>query len=199
MTAGNRRPRMTLKVSLPGDQSRIRQAILYVAKQCERAEHFGAIKLNKIIWKADFDSFAERGVPVTGREYRRQKFGPVLRELVPVRREMLQEGLIRIQRVRMGTDEKGRPIFEERAVVEGTPLISLLSAEDKKFLDHSISHYWFMTGEESSDESHGVAWKTRSDGDPMPYELSLLSDEPLPAKQLERIKHLIYERGWISE
>src|SRR3954452_13432604 len=93
-----RAPRLTVTVPLPGGQSRLRQLILHVATRCEKAEWFGAIKLNKIIWKADFDSFAERRVPVTGREYRRQKFGPALREMLPVHRDMQAEGLIRVER-----------------------------------------------------------------------------------------------------
>jgi len=40
-------------VPLPGGQTRARQAILYVAKRCESAKFFGAIKLNKILWKAE--------------------------------------------------------------------------------------------------------------------------------------------------
>jgi hypothetical protein len=187
-------PRLTSEVPLEGGQSRLRQIILYVATQCEKAKFFGAVKLNKIIWKADFDSFAARKLPVTGREYRRQRFGPALREMLPVHREMLRDGAIRVERRDFGDD-----VVEHRTIAIDKPNLQLFTKEDLSFIDASIRHYRDMTGAEASDESHGIAWKTRSNGDPMPYELALLSDEPLDSVHLKRVEELIYNNGWISE
>jgi hypothetical protein len=184
----------TAKVELPGGQSRLRQIILYVARECKDARYFGAIKLNKIIWKADFDAFAARKRPVTGREYRRQKFGPALREMLPVHREMLREGAIQVERRDFGDN-----IIEHRTIAIDQPNVDIFSREDLTFIDAAIRHYWDMTGMETSDESHGVAWKTRNNGDPMPYELAFLSDEPLDSVHVKRTEGLIYDKGWISE
>lgn len=193
-------PPLTMSVPLPGDTSRLRQMILYVASKCEKAEFFGAIKLNKIIWKADFDSFAARHIPVTGSEYRRRKFGPALLKMLPVHREMLRDGAIRVDRRSFGKDEEGNEIIEERTIALDRPEPRrFFSDEDLRFVDAAIEHYWNMTGTETSDESHGIAWKTRNNGDPMPYELALLSDEPLDSEHLAHIEQLIYERGWVSE
>jgi hypothetical protein len=168
--------------------------ILYVAGRCQGAKYFGAIKLNKIIWKADFDSFAARKVPVTGREYRRQQFGPALREMLPVHREMLRDGAIRVER-----RDFGDGFVEHRTIPIDQPNLELFSPEDLAFVDGAILHYWGMTGTETSDESHGIAWKTRHNGETMPYELALLSDEPLDPEHLRRVEDLIYEMGWTSE
>ena len=185
---------LTNKVELLGGQLRLKQLILYVAERCANARFFGAIKLNKIIWRADFYSFAARGVPVTGREYRRQRFGPALREMLPVHRDMLMMGAIQVERRDFGDD-----IFEHRTIAVDRPDMDVFSDEDLGFVHESISHYWDMTGMETSDESHGVAWRTRRNGDPMPYELAFLSDEPLDAKHMKRIEDLIYAKGWVSE
>jgi hypothetical protein len=184
----------TEHVEMPGGQSRLRQIILYVACKCQGARYFSAIKLNKIIWKADFDAYAARKLPVTGRKYRRQKFGPALREMLPVHREMLRDGAIRIERRDFGDD-----VVEHRTIAIDQPNMRLFTAEDLAFVDAAIRHYWDMTGMETSDESHGVAWKTRNNGDPMPYELAFLSDEPLDSQHLRRVEDLIYDKGWISE
>jgi Protein of unknown function (DUF4065) len=178
----------TVTVRLPGERSRLRQMILYVARKCREAEFFGAIKLNKIIWKADFDSFAARGIPVTGREYRRHKLGPVPREMKRVHTDMLSEGAIRVERRKVGD------YIEFRTIAQDEPDMSWFTPEDMSFVDASISHYWEMTGTESSDESHGVAWKTRSNGEPMPYELSWLSDRPLGPAQTRRLKDMMARR-----
>ena len=189
-----REPSRTLTVPLPGGQARIKEAILYVASKCATARFFGAIKLNKIIWKADFNSYAARGVPVTGRAYKRRPLGPALQEMLPVHRSMRNEGLIRVENRDFGDD-----IIEDRTIPCVEPSFAYLRTEDFAFLDSAIRYYWEMTGGETSDESHGVAWSTRKDNDPMPYELAYLSDEPLSLAQLIHVEGLIYERGWVSE
>jgi hypothetical protein len=188
------RPKLTLVVPLPGQQGRIRQMVLYVAHKCESARYFGAIKLNKIIWKADFDSYASRRKPITGREYRRRYFGPALREMLPVHREMLRDGLIRIDR-----RDYGDGVVEHRTIALAEPDLRFFDEADLAYVDAAIRYYWDKTGTESSDDSHGAAWRTRKDNDPMPYELALLSDEPLDRLNLIRTESLIYDKGWISE
>ena len=176
---------VTLTVPLTGGQTRLREMILYVAHRCEGAKCFGAIKLNRIIWKADFDSFAARGVPVTGREYRRQKLGPVPREMRPLQTEMLRDGAIRIDRRNVGD------FVEQRTIALASPDMSLFTNDDLAYVERSIQRYWDMTETETSDELHGVAWQTRANGEPMPYESALLSDRtPRPA-QMTRLKRLI--------
>jgi hypothetical protein len=184
----------TLKIDLPGGPDRLRQMILYVAHRCQSARRFGGIKLNKILWKSDFDAFADRGIPVTGRSYYRLKFGHAPREMVPLHREMLQAGLIRIDRVDFGEE-----IIEQRTVPLIDPDLAAFIEDDIRYVDKSIGYYWYLTGMEASDDSHGPAWSTRSDKDPMPYESALLSDRRPMANQMTRIRQMIYDRGLTSE
>lgn len=189
-----RTPRLTYYVELPGGQNRLRQLILYVARRCEAAKRFGGIKLNKILWKSDFDSFAMRQIPVTGRRYQREKFGPVPREMLPLHREMHQKGLIKIELVDFGED-----VVEHRTVALAMPDLELFTTDDLGFVNGAIQYYWNLTGMETSDDSHGVAWQTRANGDPMPYELAFLSDSILGPKQRLQTKRLMSERGWVSD
>lgn len=185
---------ITSKIDLPGGQNRLRHMILYVATRCVDAPRFGGIKLNKILWKSDFDSFAARGIPVTGRAYQRLRLGPAPKEMLPLHREMLREGSIRVEHVNFGDS-----IIEHRTVAVDLPDLSLFSEDDIGFVDASIKYYWNLTGEETSDDSHGVAWSTRRDGEPMPYESALLSDRQPGAKQMRRMEKMIYDRGWTTD
>jgi hypothetical protein len=187
------RPKLTWKVHLPGGQRRLREAVLYVAKACEGAQFFGLVKLNKIIWRADFESFAQRGQPVTGRQYQRLPQGPAPVEMLPVLNEMQAEGLLRIERTRIVDFE------EHRAIALAEPVVTLFSRGDLDYLDRSISAYWDKSGRETSDISHGTAWSTRTDGEPMPYELAYLSDEPLGLGQKGRLLALALENRWLSK
>jgi hypothetical protein len=51
-----------------------------------------------------------------------------------------------------------------------------------------------MTGMEASDESHGTAWKTRFNGDPMPYEAALLSNQVPGRKQMAGLEDIVRRR-----
>jgi hypothetical protein len=192
-TLPNIAPRLTWKVDLPGGQLRLKEAVLYVAHRCAEAPFFGLVKLNKIIWRADFDSFAQRGQPVTGRQYQRLRQGPAPVEMLPVLNGLLADGLIKIDRVRVYDFDERRTV----ALVE--PNITLFSKGDIQCIDRAIDAYWEKTGTETSDISHGVAWKSRADGEPMPYELAYLSDEPISSAQKSRLLNFAIENSWHSE
>jgi hypothetical protein len=86
--------RVTYKVDLSGGQRRLKEAILYVAQRGQQMAFFGRIKLNKILWRADFKSFYERRQPVTGRTYQKLEFGPALVEMWPVMNDLLRDDLL---------------------------------------------------------------------------------------------------------
>lgn len=182
---------MTSQIDLPGGQDRLRQLILYVSARCEKAERFGLVKLNKIIWKADFDSFAKRRWPITGRMYQRLKNGPALREMRPLLNELERLGFIEYKNTAF---PKG---IEQRPIAQIPPKLHHFTRDDLEFVESSITYYWEKTGTESSDDSHGMAWKARENKQIMHYELAHLSDNhditpiqriEIMAKVTERLK-----------
>ena len=184
----------TFKVDLRGGQDRLRQMILYVAIRSRDAKRFGRIKLNKMLWKADFDAFAARGIPVTGCAYQRLRLGPAPKAMLPLYTEMLRAGLLREEVTDFGDEvEERRPI----ALVE--PNMGYFGDEDLAFVEGAIRYYWSLTGMETSDDSHGLAWLTRTDGEPMPYQSALLSDRRPGAAQMQRLRDRIKEQGLQSE
>jgi hypothetical protein len=104
---------------------------------------------------------------------------------------MQQDGLIEGNRVDLGDG-----YIEHHTVALISRELKLFSADDLAYVDASIKYYWELTGQEASDDSHGVAWKSRADGDPMPYELALLSDARLRRGQAERLLRLGELSGW---
>ncbi|HEV2186917.1 MAG TPA: Panacea domain-containing protein, partial [Stellaceae bacterium] len=157
-----------------GGQDRLRQMILYVSLRCEGCKRFGRIKLNKIIWKADFDAYAERKMPITGRQYQKLEYGPAAKEMLPLLIEMERLGIIGNEETDFGDD-----IVELRPIARIPPNLSYFSRDDIKFVEAAIAYYWDKTGTETSDDSHGIAWRSRDIRDTMYYELSQVSDEEL--------------------
>lgn len=185
---------LTYRVPLSGGQSRLREMILYIAEKYSDAPFWGKTKLNKILWRADFTSFYERSVPVTGRAYQRLKYGPAPVEMAPILGEMQNSGLIEIDYV-----EAGGGFSEERIIPKTPPSLVHFSPDDLRFIDDAISYYWDYTAAAVSEDSHGVAWKTRMDGDAMPYESAYLSERTLPLHIQQKIVEIGTERAWKSE
>ena len=186
--------RGTFRFNLPGGVGRLRAAILYVAERSKGAERFGVIKLNKIIWRTDFEAFACRGIPVTGREYKRLELGPAPREMPHLLRDMRMKGEVTTERIELGN---GLEEHRTRALI--TPDVALFSPDDLSYLDRSIQYYWNKTGVDASDDSHGAAWLSRNNGDLMPYELAHLSDRPLSNHQFLKLRSFVEDEGLFSE
>lgn len=191
--------KLTYRVDLPGGQARLRELVLHVSHRAEGMERFGLIKLNKIVWKADFSAFAARGMPVTGRAYQRLPLGPAPVEMRPLLAEMLQDRLITFKLISFGTGPDGQEIIEHRPLTQEMPSLRWFSRDDLEFVEQAIAYYWSMTGTETSDDSHGPAWRTRQNLDPMPYESALLADKELGPQQKARIMKKAQELGWRSQ
>lgn len=184
---------LTEKVNLPGGQTRLRRLILYIAERCRDCPRFGFIKLNKILWRSDFASYAARIRPVTGRPYQRLPFGPAPKEMLPILRELEENRYIDIKH-----EDFGDGIVEKRVIPLVQYDITMFDKDDIMFVEEAIKYYWDKTGAETSDDSHWVAWRTRYNRDPMPYELSFLSDNDLSKDQLERISSFARTSNWQS-
>jgi hypothetical protein len=146
------------------------------------------------LWRADFKSFEARGgIPVTGRAYQKLQNGPAPVEMAPLLGEMEAHHIIEIQRV-----EVTENAIEERIIPRYLPNLSYFSKSDIQFVDDSIRWYWDDTAKEASDESHGIAWKSRKIGDPMPYESVYLSDRTLSIDKQIKIVPMAERLGWKS-
>jgi len=159
MRVQTHRPRLTAKVDLPGGQDRLRQIILYVSLRCDNSERFGRIKLNKIIWKADFDAFAKRRMPVTGRTYQRLELGPAPKEMKPILDEMEKLGSIDYRITDFGDN-----IIEYRPIAKIPPNLSYFSRDDLDFVDLSINYYWIKRGMRPATIREVSSWRTKSTG-----------------------------------
>lgn len=172
-------------------EARLRELILYVASRCQNDPKFGAIKLNKILWWADFAAYGQRGRPITGVEYMRLPQGPVPRRLVPVREAMQADGDLGVAVVQTyGGYEQKRPVALRRANLD------LFSAGDIAIVDHVIDALRHKTARGASSQSHGKAWEIASDRDSIPYEAVFLSDDPINRSDVARTRELARVRGW---
>src|SRR5262245_17319205 len=77
--------------------ARLREIILLIAMRSEGDEPFGAVKLNKLLFYADFLSYVKFGESITGQEYQALPQGPAPRRMLPVLQRMQKNGVLAIR------------------------------------------------------------------------------------------------------
>lgn len=181
---------VTYRVELPGGQRRLKEAAIYVMDMAKDFEYFGLVKLNKILWRADFSAFLERRWPVTGRPYQKLEHGPAPVEMKPVLREMENDGWITYVASNVPNEQRPAPL--------SPPRLDNLSPRELAFLREAVEHYRDMTATETSKDSHGVAWKTRDYNALIPYDAAIFDDRALPQDIEHKLVWMGRERHWRS-
>ena len=75
-------------------KERLRELILYIAEKLKDDPAFGRVKLAKIIYFADMESYRLHRQPVSGSAYFRDNFGPLPKDFLPVLDELKDSGEI---------------------------------------------------------------------------------------------------------
>ena len=174
---------------LNGDQ-RLGEMILYVAERCEEDPTFGATKLNKILWRADFLAYARHNEPITGAEYRKAPQGPVPVRLVQVRNALLKDAAVTIQERRYYSKVQLRVIPLRKANRD------LFTDRQLDVVDELIDEFWGQLAIKVSEDSHGKAWEGREMGQSIPYQAIFLSDDPNFPSDVRRTHELAEQHGW---
>jgi hypothetical protein len=177
--------------ALPGgNMRRMKEAILYISEKCKENATYGAIKLNKILFHSDFQSFELRGIPITGEPYQRLSLGPAPLRLCIISDEMKSEGDIDI--IPCAYYNK----TQLRTVPKREPNMEYFSGEDIAIMNEVIKDLWDDNASEASEKSHGIAWKLCNDGDRIPYEAALLAEPSITDDLVKRALTLAEEKSW---
>lgn len=176
------------------NEEKLRELIIYLASKCEEDVYFGATKLNKLLYFIDSFAYAQLGRPVTGVEYMKQEQGPVPRRLLPVKRQMEEDGdVVEIQRAAFGM-----PKPQKRLIARRPPKLTMFTAEEIAHIDGILEMCKNASARQLSDLTHRwKGWKiARSLGDTIPYSAIFLSDDPPTDYEIQRGLALAAERGW---
>jgi antitoxin SocA-like protein len=150
---------------------RLKQLILYIAERTAAADFFGAIKLNKVLYRSEFAAYRELGHKLTEFHYQKNRMGPTLRAFPPVTAEMESSGLIAWEsRVHGRTEER-----RVRALT--APDLSVFSDQEIAIVDAEIQRAWDLTGAQVSAEEHQTAaWYATRMNETIKPELSFVED-----------------------
>lgn len=175
---------------VPRGKQRFRELIVYASAKCADDPHFGSTKLNKILFYSDFRAFERLGEPITGFAYFALPEGPAPYLMRPVRRELEAEGAIEIEESLVGNHTQIRTIAHREADTD------LFTKGELAIVDEVIQELWDKTAREVSEESHGVAWRTRMIEAFIPYEAAFYSDEEATAQDIAEARSLNEQHKW---
>ena len=141
-----------MKIKLPADDSKMEELILHVAKEGEKDDKFGAVKLNKIIFYADFLSYLKRGKSITGQDYFALREGPAPQRLLPIRQKMVKGGDLAIQ-----NNDVGLNYPMKKPIALRPPDYKKLEAEELAIVNSVITKFKDKSGTQLSKMSHDFA------------------------------------------
>jgi len=173
------------------DDQKLRELILYVARASEQDEHFGATKLNKILFYADFWAYRKLGHSISGQQYQKLGKGPAPRRLVPVVRKMEEKGdCVVAQREYFGRMQKVLLARRE-------PDLALFSGTEIAIVHDVLERLRGLNATDVSELSHQfIGWQLAEEGEDIPYSTALLGHPrpPTPA-EIEYGRKLAEEMG----
>jgi hypothetical protein len=182
--------RLHFEFPLEKRELRYKQLVLYIADQCVDDPTFSRLKLQKILFYSDFESFGRYGAPITGMPYRKFPFGPAPAAFGRYEEEMQQEGLIRI--IRKQVHDYSR----QRVLPLQDPNFDLFLAREIAVVGEWIRFFWGKTAREISRRSHGRPWKLAQDAELIPYEAVFVSNDPVSLEDVARVKELAARYKW---
>lgn len=172
-------------------RERLRELILYIAERSKDDDDFGATKLNKLLFYADFISFAKYGRPLTNTQYRKRPYGPVPTSIESLRDEMEAANDVAVIHKGLAPYVQQRvfPLREARLDEHFTPSQIAL-------VDEVIQTLRDLNAREVSDMSHGFAWQIAGDYDLIPYDAVFIYDRELSEREVVRAHELAAKYGW---
>jgi hypothetical protein len=170
---------------------RFKELILYISQKCANDPKFDTLKLNKLMFFADYWAYGIYGEPITGFQYVKLEKGPAPKKMVAVKREMESEKALAQQPL---------PLKAWRRPVNlRAPDLSVFKPEQISIVDAFIEACKDVDGESLSDITHKMpCWTVPKLGEVIPYEMVFLSHEEPTNADIERGRAVAAELGLLE-
>ncbi|PDQ17331.1 hypothetical protein CN311_30580 [Mesorhizobium sanjuanii] len=145
------------------------------------------------MYHSDFRAFERFGAPLTGTPYFKLKKGPAPKALMIFRRQLEEEGAIKIAKVDIGGGRE-----QIRTVALRDAITDHFSVDELQLVDEVIEELWNQNAAEVSNASHDIRWKVLELKDDIPYEFAYLSNEDVTSQDIARTHELAAEHGWLE-
>ena len=169
----------------PPNDKKLKELVLLIAVKSEGDESFGKVKLNKLMFLADFMAYLDFGKSITGHEYQRLPWGPAPRQLLAIVPAFCKppepdaDVAIRVN------DYHGKQ--QERPFALRLPDTRVFAPEELMLVENLVSRFAGVNARDMSEMSHRfLGWRLAKDGQTIPY-ASVLVSEREPTEEERRI------------
>jgi hypothetical protein len=169
------------------DRVKFKRLVHHVVWKTGGREDFGAVELNKVLWFSEARHFMLHGKPITGAVYIRDKFGPVPKAMMLVRKELEDEKAIHVWEDRR--DDHPQTRFEAL----DPPDISDFSKDERQAVDWCIEH---SAKKNAAQATSDRSWEIAATGEEIPFHALLARRIRHPDdKEAKRLAKQVKELG----
>lgn len=168
-------------MSIRSPDKSLAELILYISERSEGDDHFGAVKLNKLLLYADFLAYLKLGASITGQEYQKLVNGPAPRRLLPVRQQLVEDGSLAIRKTEYFNRHQDRTFALRSADLSG------FTSDQIALVTRVIDSFRDRNGTEISELSHQFhGWNDAEIGETIPYEMAMISNRTPTEQERQR-------------
>lgn len=173
-------------------RGKLKELVLYLAQASADDSGFGMVKLNKLLFRADFEAYRLLGRSITGEEYEKQDYGPVARHLPIVLDDLAAAGYIIWHRVAAGAYTRKVP-----EAVEPPDMVDFTD-DEQAIIDRTLTELVPFGGKTVSEWSHleSAGWRVAEVGQEIPYETAIVSSKEPPPHAVEQLRQRVLSGNW---
>lgn len=173
------------------DPKAMSELILFFANESEGDRFFGAIKLNKLLFIADFMAYGYLGHSITGATYVHQERGPTPapNQFLSVRDALVNAGELLIEEEETYNGTRKRPVALRK------PDLSIFSEAEIELCRDVLASLEAMSGMTVSEWSHRfVGWQYTEQGQEIPYSTVYLWERPSATTEDFKRAHVVAQQ-----
>jgi uncharacterized phage-associated protein len=137
-------------------------AVHFICAECANGS-LGRVKLHKVLYFSDFLRYLEKGEPLTGEDYLKQKFGPAARHLNKALRDLERLGALKVE------TQPFHGFVKYTFTSLKMPTTNRLSEDEIALLREVIDFVCGQTATQISELSHAEPWAMVDMGERIPY------------------------------
>jgi hypothetical protein len=161
--------------------AKFNELVLLLARRSADDPRMSRVKLNKLLYRSDFEAFRLLGRSITGAAYVRGEHGPMAAELPWAEERLGERGYLTWRHEQAGPHEQKIPVAIE------DPDESQFSDDELAIIERALLELAPYGGKGASDWSHeeSAGWRVRGDDEAITYESGLIDTQtPLDKQRL---------------
>ncbi len=169
--------------------AKFKELVLLLSERSREDEGFGMVKLNKLLYRADFEAYRLLGRSITGETYEKQEYGPVARSLPIALDALAGRHYIEWEHPARGAYTRDVPAARQKADE------TLFDVSELEIIERTLAELAHHGGKSVSRWSHetSVGWRVKEIGEEIPYSSALLSIRPLSPRAKAELERRVSE------